>query len=233
MGKKKVVFCDYYNTLVELPNPFEQLNYWIDDYLKRLGRADEVRIKYKRQFMRRRAILYTSGAFYTGTQLLVTCCKDTCDLLGIEDFSNQLLLAIYGVFLGGKPYDDSMLFVNQVKEKYKFVLLTNADNDILTKSIDKFQFQFDFVITSEDAKANKPDDAIYQFALKKLGISGNEAIHIGDSLMDDVVGSRNNGIECIWLNRKGETIDEGMLSPMYETESLIGALEQLQVMRNK
>lgn len=229
MGKKKVVFCDYYNTLVELPNPFGQLNQWMEDYLKRLGCDDEVCARFKRKFMRRRAILYTSGSFYTGKQLLVTCCKDTCELLGIKDFSNQLLLEVFEVFLGRKPYEDSMMFINQVKDKYKFVLLTNADNDILTKSIYKFQFQFDFVITSEDAKANKPDDAIFQYALKKLGISGNEAIHIGDSLLDDVKGCRNNGIECIWLNRKKEIVDEGMPSPVLQAESLAGVLEQLQL----
>lgn len=230
MGRKKVVFCDYYNTLVELPNPFKQLDQWIDDYLKQLGTGDEVRMSYKRKFMRRRAALYTSGVFYTGKQLLSKCCRDTCDLFGIEDFSNQLLLVVNEVFQGRSLYDDSIRFINQVKKTYKFGLLTNADNDILTKSINKFKFQFDFVISSEDAKANKPDDKIFQFALQKIGISGDEAIHIGDSLIDDVNGSRNNGIECIWLNRKKESIDKGILSPKFEAESLSEVLKQLQSM---
>lgn len=61
----------------------------------------------------------------------------------------------------------------------------------------------DRVVTSAVVGAGKPDPAIFEFALEAAGVSAARALHVGDSLEEDVVGARAAGIEAVWLNRRG------------------------------
>lgn len=59
---------------------------------------------------------------------------------------------------------------------------------------------FDYMVTSEEAGADKPDPRMFQLCLKKLGISAASAVCIGDSFARDVCGAHAAGIAPIWLN---------------------------------
>lgn len=59
------------------------------------------------------------------------------------------------------------------------------------------------VVTSAVAGAGKPDPAIFEFALEAAGCRAGQALHVGDSLEEDVTGARAAGIEVVWLNRLG------------------------------
>jgi putative hydrolase of the HAD superfamily len=59
----------------------------------------------------------------------------------------------------------------------------------------------DHVVTSAQAGASKPDPAIFEFALNVAGVVSAHALHVGDSLDEDVGGAREAGIEVVWLNR--------------------------------
>jgi len=97
-----------------------------------------------------------------------------------------------------------------MKEKYIFGLLTNADNYILQQSIQRFGFNFSFIITSEDAKANKPNEEIFKYAMNKLGSNGRDIIMIGDSQIDDIYGAGNMGMKTIWVNRSQRQLKSGI-----------------------
>lgn len=59
----------------------------------------------------------------------------------------------------------------------------------------------DGVVTSAEVGAGKPDPRIFTAALELAGVSGGEALHVGDSLEEDVAGAHAAGIEVVWLNR--------------------------------
>ena len=40
---------------------------------------------------------------------------------------------------------------------------------------------------------------IFQAALSELGISADEAIYVGDTYLDDMVGAKNVGMWTAWL----------------------------------
>jgi putative hydrolase of the HAD superfamily len=61
----------------------------------------------------------------------------------------------------------------------------------------------DGVVTSAGAGARKPDPAIFMQALAIAGVSPERAVHIGDSIDEDVVGARRAGITPILLRRDG------------------------------
>jgi putative hydrolase of the HAD superfamily len=61
----------------------------------------------------------------------------------------------------------------------------------------------DGVMTSAVAGVAKPDPEIFAIALAEVGVGAAEALHVGDSLAEDVAGARAAGIRAIWLDRSG------------------------------
>jgi putative hydrolase of the HAD superfamily len=65
------------------------------------------------------------------------------------------------------------------------------------------------IVTSAEAGARKPHPSIFAEALKLAGVPAAKAIHVGDSLEDDVEGARAAGIEPVLLRRDGSPGPEG------------------------
>jgi putative hydrolase of the HAD superfamily len=62
----------------------------------------------------------------------------------------------------------------------------------------------DGVVTSADARAAKPDAAVFLRALEVAGVAREEALHVGDSVENDVEGARAAGIQALLVARDGE-----------------------------
>jgi putative hydrolase of the HAD superfamily len=61
----------------------------------------------------------------------------------------------------------------------------------------------DGILTSAGAGARKPAPAIFERALALAGVAAGDAIHVGDSLDEDVAGARAAGIEPVLIRRGG------------------------------
>jgi putative hydrolase of the HAD superfamily len=59
----------------------------------------------------------------------------------------------------------------------------------------------DFVVTSKEAGASKPESPIFLAALEQAGVNGSEAVYVGDQYQTDVVGARVVGITPILIDR--------------------------------
>ena len=59
----------------------------------------------------------------------------------------------------------------------------------------------DGVLTSAGTGARKPAPAIFEQALGVAGVAADDAIHVGDSLDEDVAGARAAGIEPVLIRR--------------------------------
>jgi putative hydrolase of the HAD superfamily len=81
----------------------------------------------------------------------------------------------------------------------------------------------DAVVTSAAVGARKPAPAIFAHALALAGTAPAHALHVGDSLSEDVAGARASGIRPLLLRR------DGIREPGVET---IGSLAELTEVRN-
>jgi len=70
----------------------------------------------------------------------------------------------------------------------------------------------DVLITSEECGFAKPDPAIFWSALERLGVEAHEAVMVGDSWANDIVGAASIGMRAIWLNRHGQICPDAMLA---------------------
>lgn len=59
------------------------------------------------------------------------------------------------------------------------------------------------VVTSQDARAYKPNPLIFAEALRRTGVDASRAVHIGDSWESDVQGALAAGVRPILLDRVG------------------------------
>jgi putative hydrolase of the HAD superfamily len=62
----------------------------------------------------------------------------------------------------------------------------------------------DDIVTSAEAGARKPSAAIFKRALTLAGVGADDAIHVGDSIEEDLAGARAAGIEPVLISRDGK-----------------------------
>jgi len=60
---------------------------------------------------------------------------------------------------------------------------------------------FDSILASAVIGAAKPNPRIFEEALRRAGLKGCQAVHIGDSFEDDVRGASAAGVDAIWVDR--------------------------------
>jgi putative hydrolase of the HAD superfamily len=78
---------------------------------------------------------------------------------------------------------------------------------------------FDFTIYSSEFPFRKPHTSIFNLAIKRLGLSPNEILFVGDNLSADVGGALGVGMRSAWLNRNNiQKIAK--IQPDYEINSL-------------
>ncbi len=100
-------------------------------------------------------------------------------------------------------FDDVLPTIKLLKERQFIIgLLTNIHRGIkdISKELGLEPF-LDFIASSSEAGADKPDPAIFRFALERAGTDPTETIHVGDQYLQDVIGARNVGITPILIDR--------------------------------
>ncbi len=87
-------------------------------------------------------------------------------------------------------------------------VISNFDTRLITvlKLLKLEQFFTSLTISSVAGFA-KPNQKIFEIALKKHYITAKQAWHIGDSLIEDYQGAKNAGISSFWLNRDSFSLD--------------------------
>jgi putative hydrolase of the HAD superfamily len=83
----------------------------------------------------------------------------------------------------------------------------------------------DGIVTSAGAGARKPSPAIFERGLALAGVAAGDAIHVGDTLNEDVAGARAAGIEPV-LIRRGDgppVSDVRTISSLAELTAVAGA----------
>lgn len=118
-------------------------------------------------------------------------------------------------------YDDSFFVLDNLKGRYKLLLLTNGSPDLQHTKLDmtpELVPYFDQIVISGAFGKGKPDPSIFQHALSLMGIKKDEVLMVGDNLMTDILGASRAGIKSIWINRHNKERNE--VIPDYEIQHL-------------
>lgn len=107
----------------------------------------------------------------------------------------------------GKLYDEALETLKALKEKGLHVgMITDSDNDYLKAHLEALGILklFNSITTSEEAGFFKPHPKMFEIALKKAGVKGEEAVYVGDNPKKDCVGARQVDIMSILFDKTGE-----------------------------
>lgn len=210
----KVICLDYYGTLVHLDKPFECIRKWI------LANIDNEQPVYS-HMLRRYAQLSSENQFYMrGSERLVKSLDFACKKLQLSVNCDDFFSFLFTLFSSPTPYSDVYETIHQLRKYFYVGIASNADNDIIQSSIKRNAFKTDFVITSEDARAEKPSTEFFSYVKQKVKEPITNIIFIGDSWKDDVWGAGRFGIDSIWLNRENMEPKDSDISPKYIISSL-------------
>jgi HAD superfamily hydrolase (TIGR01549 family) len=85
---------------------------------------------------------------------------------------------------------------------------------------------FDTVVVSDEVGWRKPKPAIFEAALRRLGLAPVDALFVGDRPDIDVAGAQGAGMASAWINRNGAALPEGIRPPDFELRDLaeLGAI---------
>lgn len=115
--------------------------------------------------------------------------------------------------------------LEDLSKKYKLGIVANAITKVSRIALEKLDLSkyFDCIVLSRDLGARKPDPEIFIYALRSMWIKGNEAVHVGDSLENDVQGAKDAGMMTVWIKGDNETMDihpDFVISKVTELPSL-------------
>lgn len=108
-------------------------------------------------------------------------------------------------------FEGSEKVLAYLQKKYILHIISNGfkETTLLKMSTCNLNPYFTNVIISEDVGVNKPDKAIFEYALAKAGAQKEESIMIGDSIEADIRGAQDFGMKAIFFNpmKKEKPVD--------------------------
>jgi len=191
----KAVLFDLWNTLV-----FDDSKYHpLENFANKIGKTmtDRTYLKlYEKIFMTSQI-----ASFEEPTRQILRELNITHDEKLVKE-----LLDILNAWEAVTLYPETITVLKALKLKKKIGLISNTENiawDLLKRDFN-MQIFFDAIVLSCDMASAKPDPIMFETALKRLGVTKDEAIMVGDSLKDDVQAAESFGIKGVLVDRKNK-----------------------------
>ena len=112
-----------------------------------------------------------------------------------------------------KPWPDTVEALKQLRSRYRLVIVSNIDDALFATTALQLKAAFQHVITAEQAHCYKPGVAIFQLALREIGVPANRILHVGQSIYHDVLPAKGLGMGAVWVNRPSPRANVGAVKP--------------------
>jgi putative hydrolase of the HAD superfamily len=110
-----------------------------------------------------------------------------------------------------------------VRARYDVALVSNFDHASTARYIlgrDGVDTHFHHIVISDEHGWRKPHPRIFTDALTALGAEPGEALFVGDSPHDDIVGARGVGMDIAWVNALDTALPDGIPAPDYTVRAI-------------
>jgi 2-haloacid dehalogenase len=118
--------------------------------------------------------------------------------------------------------DGALAVVEALRPRHRIAVITNGLSEVQRPRLARSPLArlVGPLIISEEVGAAKPDTAIFEIALDRMGAPDRgDVLMIGDSLSSDIAGGLAAGIDTCWYNPEGRA-RSGSTAPAYEIRSL-------------
>jgi 2-haloalkanoic acid dehalogenase type II len=123
-------------------------------------------------------------------------------------------------------FGDTRPALERFKDRYELAILSNVDDDLLQATVRRIGVEFDWTVTAQHVRSYKPGHAHFLEALERLDGDRRRLLHVAQSKFHDIHPCGELAIDCVWVNRQGEGLDEG-LEPVHVVKDLSELVEWL------
>jgi len=205
MKKYEVLLFDVDGTLLDFNKAEEE---GIEGLLKHFNVPVTAENKHKYHITNKRYWEMLERGEITRDRLLGQRFEEFFGEFGVQVNGNEVD-ALYRQYLNASAVliDGAIELLESVKGRYPLYIVTNGVaatqyNRLAKSGLDKY---FDGIFISEEANAQKPQPAFFEYCFEKRGRRDVEnMLIIGDSLTSDMRGGNNAGIDTMWFNPKGD-----------------------------
>jgi 2-haloacid dehalogenase len=105
---------------------------------------------------------------------------------------------------GWRPFPDTVDALRALAARYRLAVISNIDNDLFANTAPQLGVSFDCVITAQEARRYKPNKAIFELALGRLGIKKHQVAHIAEGVAE-IAPMLRLGCATVWVRRHGRS----------------------------
>jgi len=124
-----------------------------------------------------------------------------------------------------QPFREANAAMDRLKNRYDVGIVSNIDDKLLGVSRRHLRTELDIVVTAQQVRSYKPDEAHFKECARRLG-SKKGWVHIASGYTTDVAPALKLKVPVIWVNRHGEKL-EGRPKPTSEVKTFRDAAARL------
>ena len=121
-----------------------------------------------------------------------------------------------------KPFPDVVAALERLKQRYRLVILSNGDPDMLDAIKPHLGFEFDRVISVAAAGRFKPHAATYRKAAEIVAARPDEILFVANHAFD-CVGARASGMRAAFIDRRKRPFGDWP----YQPDLIVGNFAEL------
>ena len=123
------------------------------------------------------------------------------------------------------PFRESNAAMDRLSGRYEVGIVANIDDKLLGVSRRHLRTDLDIVVTAQQVRSYKPDEAHFRECARRLG--GKKGwVHIASGYDADIAPLLKMKVPVIWVNRHGEKL-EGRKKPDAEVKTFRAAAAKL------
>ncbi|MGT2509571.1 haloacid dehalogenase type II [Cupriavidus basilensis] len=193
---KTVLTLDVYGTLIDWERGISEA---LIPIVRRRGieSSDEEMLE---RYARHEAAL-EAGPYMTYREILEEALRRISADLGFTPTEYELESFSHSV-ADWPAFPDSREALVALQKRFRLAVITNGDDEFFSLSNKRLQIDFDFVVTSQQARSYKPSLNNFHVALGRIGVPRSDILHVAQSLYHDHVPARSLGLQTVWINRR-------------------------------
>ena len=103
-----------------------------------------------------------------------------------------------------KPFPDTVAALRALGTRCRLAVISNIDDNLFAATARQLEVPFAAVVTAGQARCYKPDPAIFEEALGRLGETPGVVAHVAEGV-GEVAPARRLGCSTVWVRRNGRS----------------------------
>ncbi|MPY72642.1 MAG: haloacid dehalogenase type II [Alphaproteobacteria bacterium] len=125
-----------------------------------------------------------------------------------------------------RPFPEVPAALERLAKRYKHVILSNGDRDMLEAAKPYLGFEFAETISVQDAGCFKPHRRTYEMAAERLGLPCMQVMHVANHAFD-CIGAKAAGMRSAFIDRRGRPFGQTQHEPDIVVTSMTELAERL------